>query len=383
MRDDAPHIVLYDRSGLSEPVALDADFAEVLDLLDGTRTRAQIRQSLRFRGLNGADLDAFVDDLREAGLLEGDEVTERYALAMSAYFNGPARPSVLAHTWVPTDPDRLRAKLDALLPHAASRIDNTQPSAGVFIPLGPWEAQPHVLRATLDRLPPAHQVAAIVIVGTDFGTARTPAAIATQPYATPLGIAPLATATIDQLCARMPWLPHEEIRHLHASSVEWAVLALQAVYGTCPPIVPLVCGQGMLRDDTDARTLRTALADLVQQAPVGQDVWVMGVGDLLHAGQALGREALVATATARTQWLAASENIATMACARNTQALHAALCEHPTHMRPTGGAALLTWLAALAPNVQVTQMAHALCESDDGTHARTIAGLRAHRATVR
>jgi hypothetical protein len=74
-RGDELLVVLRDPLGLAEPAAFPQEAAQVLDMLDGQRTAAQIRQSLLLRermNLSLEDIRALLAELGEAGYLDDD-----------------------------------------------------------------------------------------------------------------------------------------------------------------------------------------------------------------------------------------------------------------------------------------------------------------------
>src|SRR5687767_14931911 len=113
-RGDEDLLVVRDPLGLAEPFAIDADFGVVLDLLDGTRTLPQIRQSLLMAhsiDLPAEDLADFIADLGDHGLLDDDQFRDLWADAHADFVEADERPPTLAGVVYPDHPGELAAVL--------------------------------------------------------------------------------------------------------------------------------------------------------------------------------------------------------------------------------------------------------------------------------
>lgn len=290
VRDDADHLVLRDPMCVAETIAIDADFAPVLDAFDGTRTLAQIRQSLLMnRGLDVplADLQAFASDLEAAGLLDGDAFRKRWIACHDAFFAAPTRPPMLAGTLYPDDPIELRVALADALGTIAPSDRSTR---ALLLPHGPLEIVGPVVAATLPSLPPRDEIDAVVLLGADHHPALLPFAVLDKPYETPLGVVPCAERLVGALTRRIDWLDREAIRHRVAHSLEWTALYLQHAWrGDVPPCVPIVCGAAAI---VDHRAAHDGVAELVAAIDGFLDdgrVLVVVAAELAHAGEAYGR----------------------------------------------------------------------------------------------
>jgi AmmeMemoRadiSam system protein B len=289
-----PLIVLYDRLGVAEPLAIDAEFAPLLDLLDGTRTLHQVRQSLRLgRGLDvGVDeLAAVVEDLRHGLWLDDAAFRERWAARHAAFLAAPERAPTLGGTAYPEDPAQLRAALRAALgPGEARWAPGGTPAAlGVVCPHSPLDMSGAVLAATLRELPRPEDIDLVVIIGTDLHPALLPYAISDKAQRTPLGLVPGAHPWARALLRRLPWLDREQVRHLDAPSIEWGVLLLQWIYGDrAPPVLPVLCGQGALVDDTSSEAITGFLAAMEATLAGARVLWWCSA-ELGHVGVDYGR----------------------------------------------------------------------------------------------
>ncbi len=291
-RGDEALLVVRDPLGLAEPFALNAELAPVLDLLDGSRTVPQIRQSLLMtQGLDLArdDLADFVMQLRDAGLLDDDHFRERWAQAHADFLEAPVRRPTLAGLVYPEQPQALAALLERTIPPDAERTRPDSTVVGVLVPHGSIEAVGPLLDQTLRGLPDPESLEYIIILGTDHGPGLVPYTATDKPYATPLGTPPLASDLLGALERRIPWILREQMRHRDALSIELAMVLLQHLYGDrCPPVLPILCGSTALATPDGqqaAERLELALGGLCDERPV---LWWLSA-ELSHAGPAYGR----------------------------------------------------------------------------------------------
>ena len=293
VRDGVDHLVLRDPMSIAQTIAIDAEFGPVLDALDGTRTLAQIRQSLLMnRGLDVAldDLRAFAADLEAAGLLDGDAFRSRWLACHDAFFAAPTRVPMLAGTLYSEHAQELRDALSAALGPISPSGRATR---ALLMPHGPLEITGPVVAATLPALPPRDQIDAVVLLGADHHPALLPFAVLDKPYETPLGVLPCAAQLVDALTRRIPWLDREAIRHRVAHSLEWTALYLQHAWGAdVPPCVPIVCGAAAI---VNQRAAHEGVAELVAALDgllEDERVLVVVAAELAHAGEAYGRAPL-------------------------------------------------------------------------------------------
>lgn len=380
-RDDEDLLVVRDPLGLAEPFAIDADFGAVLDLLDGSRTLAQVRQSLLMaHGLDLPlpDLEDFVAELEAQGLLDDEAFRERWAEAHADFFETDVRPAVLPGVVVPEHPGALAAALARAVPPRADRIVRGSDVLGVVCPHGPLEATGSLLDATLRRLPPADALECVVVLGTDHGSGLLPYVATSKAFETPLHRVAAATAELSALERRVPWIRREEIRHRHAISIEMAALLLQHVYGdACPSIVPILCGQTVLSPDDDAaesvERFVSSMDALFAERPV---LWWVSA-ELAHAGPAYGHPALNAAAI---EQVAARDQAILDALVGGRSGELAALCAAPHPQgRPSGGPALTTAVRLLPVGFRVDRIGYELATAPGEGEGRVgRAGLRIH-----
>lgn len=345
-------VVVRDPLGLAEPFGLDAELAPVLDLLDGSRTLPQIRQSLLMaHGLDLplGDLAEFVGQLRDQGLLDDEAFRERWAERHSDFLEAAVRPPTLAGLVYPEDPGALAELLEGWIPAVPGGTPRTRPGTsviGVLCPHGPFEAVGPLLDETLRSLPPPEEIELVVLLGTDHGPGLLPYVTTDKPYATPRGTLPLATELHGALERRVPWVRREELRHRDAISMELAAVVLQHVYGDrCPPVLPVLCGITALVDPEQKQArerFELALGGLCEGRPV---LWWVSA-ELGHAGPAYGRAALTDTQRVELQARDA-ELLAALRTGDEAALVRIATREHP--QGPASGGPTLVAAARMLP----------------------------------
>lgn len=374
-------LVVRDPLGLSEPFAIDAEFAIVLDLLDGEHTLAQVRQSLLMRhgmDLALADLRAFVADLRDAALLDDETFRDHWADAHTDFLALNVRPPTLAGVVYPEHPGELVAALERAVPSSTVRTTEQSPALAVMVPHDPPErAAAHgLIDRTLQQLPPPGQVEAVVILGADHGPGLLPYTLTAKAHRTPLGVVPTADAFVSALQRRLPWICREEIRHREAISIELAVLYLQQVYGDgCPPIVPILCGQTVLVPPPDNEDYVERFTSTMEALCEDRTVLIWISGELSHGGPAYGHPAL--DDDGKTRLAARDRTILDHVRGGRPDdvALHCT-APHPQG-RPSGGPALSTASRLLPIGYRTETVAYDLVEAPEAPESRVgQAGLR-------
>jgi AmmeMemoRadiSam system protein B len=383
-REGEDVVVVRDPLGLAEPFGLDAELAPVLDLLDGTRTLPQIRQSLLLgHGLDVplADLAAFATQLRDQGLLEDEVYRARWADLHADFLEAPVRAPALAGLVYPADRDALAAELERFIPSSPEGGSRMRPGTsvlGVLVPHGPIAAVGALLDETLRGLPPPDELEHVVILGTDHGPGLLPYVTTDKPYATPRGTLPHAADLQAALERRVPWIRREELRHRNALGLELAAVVLQHVYGDrCPPVLPVLCGLAALVD-AEQRAPRErfelALGSLCEDRRV---LWWVSA-ELGHAGPAYGRPPLGHAQRVELQARDA-ELLAALRIADEAALVRAALREHP--QGPASGAPTLVAAARMLPpgyrGELVRQTSYEAAGEEPGVVG--VAGMRLHR----
>jgi AmmeMemoRadiSam system protein B len=295
-RGDEVLVVLRDPLGISEPAAFPQEATQVLDMLDGQRTAAQVRQSLFLRGrmtLSLEDVLGLVAELGEAGFLDDDRFRGMWEAARRDFMVSDVRAPRLAGVLYPEDPAALQAALASAVPDPAARIVRGSDVIGVLLPYQPIEGRVAALfDATLRELPAPDQIDLVVLLGTDHHPGRLPYAITDKAYGTPLGPLTTDVGLVDALERRLSWIRREELRHREATSLELAAVALRHVYGAaCPPVLPVLCGQTALRGGEDEAATDAFLATMEHVLEDRRVLWWISA-ELSHAGPAFGRPLL-------------------------------------------------------------------------------------------
>ena len=373
VQDGERVLILRDPMNVAESFALDAEFAPVLDLLDGSRTVLQVRQSLRMRGVLDLPVDAlsdFVDNLRAEGWLDDDVFRERWAAMHADFLDEDPRVARFAGLLYPADADTLGAAYRNIFGESPrTRVDS--PVVGVLVPHGPLDLVGETLARTLTDLPRAEDLECVVILGTDHGTGLLPYAAAHRGFDTPLGPIPAHAPILDALDRRVEWAFREELRHRSAHSIELAAVTLRALYGDAvPPIVPVLCGPGVLRtrDPEAAERFSATLEGLLD----GHRVLVWGSAELSHGGVAYGRPALDRSGVAS---LEDRDRECLDDLVRGRLAALSKKCraDHPQG-RPSGGAVMHT-LRQLLPDARANLAAYRAVEIATDDPSPSIAGL--------
>ncbi len=283
-------LVLRDPFGLVEPVALAAELAPVLDLMDGKHSLAQIRQSLLLKGVLDVPLDALgqlSDDFAERGLLDDDHFRTMWVERHERFRSEPMRRPAFAGVLYPSEPTQLRAMLERAAPEPRRRIDADTCLLAAVCPHQPFDIAGSVLDPTLRGLPHPESLDVIVVLATDHQAGLTPFVVTDKVFATPIGTCESDSAFIAALERRVSWVRREEIRHANAHSVELAVVVLQHVFGaSCPPIIPVLCGQTALSagESNAGDEFVAALESLLEDRSV---LWLV-MAELSHTGPAYG-----------------------------------------------------------------------------------------------
>jgi AmmeMemoRadiSam system protein B len=349
-RGDEVLVVLHDPLGIAEPAALPQEATQVLDMLDGQRTTAQVRQSLFLRGLLSVTLEevtGLVAELSAAGFLDDDRFRTMWESAHREFMREPDRAPRFAGVLYPDEPSALHAVLHAALPDPAARLVPGTDVIGVLTPHQPLTgAVASLADATLRGLPAPEAIDLIVLLGTDHHPGRVPFALTDKHYGTPIGGVRTDGRLVAAIERRLPWIRREEIRHREAMSLELAALTLRHLYGDrCPPALPVLCGQTALvaRDGGDTDAFLATMEHVLEDRRV---LWWIAA-ELGHAGPAYGRPPLDAEGVRalRERDLACIDSLR---AGRPEQLASRCLEDDERLGRPSGAAALST-VARLLP----------------------------------
>jgi predicted class III extradiol MEMO1 family dioxygenase len=350
-RGDEHLLVLRDPLELADPFAIDSEFAPVLDLLDGQRTLAQVRQSLLMRqvlDIPVEDLEAFAEQLAESGWLEGQRFEALWQDMHELFMEQDAHPATRAGVLYGAEQAELREQLRQAVPASGDRAPDRAETLGLATPYLPIDLTSSILRDTLRHLPDPNTLDLLILLGTDHTPGLLPFAATDRPHATALGSAPLAGRLIAALDQQLDWILREEIRHRRAPALEFANLLILAAYGdACPPVLSIACGQSLLGSADGEIAGDEFFAAMEVLLPQQGRVLVWASAELGHLGTAYGgvplddsaKEASIAREQACLQPLLAGQ-------ADRFQ--RACMDDFSASDRPSGAAALTT-LARLMP----------------------------------
>lgn len=347
-REGESLLVLQDPHRLDDPLAVDPLLAEYLDMMDGKRSVAQIRQSLLMRGRPALPLDelqAVVDTLEECGFLEDDHFRARWAQALREFEANPALEPVLRGVAYPGEQEPLHQGFASL--HSPP----SEPEASALI----WPYSPYPFMgpnagasAALGALPDPQRVDGILLLVTSHHDGATPYQILDKRFATALGPVPGARDIAQALIRPRPWLAQEPLRWKGEQALEVPLLALRARYGdACPLVLPLLCGRACFSPKQDeAQVLQSAslLAEL--ENLLGTQRW------LLIASAQLGHETLDQKDSLDPSLLRALEQ------KQESFFFPKRMAKIPSQQRPAGAPVLATFLSILPPSWRFQGMHH-------------------------
>lgn len=307
VRGDEALLTLRDPARLTDAMAsLPPAAAAVVELFDGERDRDQIcRDFERRRGqpLARAALDALIEQLDQALLLDSERFRRHAAEVWAAFARSPVRPPFHAGHSYPGDPPGLRATLDGhldgpLAPPRPRRGDGPRPRALVapHVDFGrggaayAWAYR--ALLASAERPPDL-----VVVLGTDHSYSEHPFTLTRKHYHTPLGGLTTDLALCDRLVAEAGGaaLLSSESHHRSEHSIEFQVVWLRHVYGPRADgirVLPVLCGSLHQHLEGDgaagaARATGPFLAALGRLLSGRQVLWIAGA-DLAHVGPRYG-----------------------------------------------------------------------------------------------
>ncbi len=208
-------VVLRDPEGMAETAVLSYGAALLASLMDGQRTQEQI--SAEFQAQVGqevpdAQLTAFVAQLDQQRLLEGDAFRAHRERLLSEYFQSPVRPAAHAGGAYETDPDALRRQLGELFtcdegPGAVDESNATVEDGprlrGILSPHIDLHRGGTTFAWAYKRVAEQSDARLFVIFGTAHGPMRQLFSVSRKHFATPLGTVETDQAFIDSLAGHL------------------------------------------------------------------------------------------------------------------------------------------------------------------------------------
>jgi hypothetical protein len=307
-------LAFRDPSGLGREMVLQPLGVAMLELCDGERTRDEICAEFtrRYnRALSRASLDALLQQLDEAHLLDSDAFRTFSANLFGEFARSPVRPAQFAGKAYPGVPADLTQFLDMSFapPNGPGR---PQPGSG---PLPRAMIAPHI---DFHRGAPAyawayHALAAaaelpelVVVFGTDHAGSENPFSLTKKHYETPLGRMETDVALVDAVCAaiderlgagRSQQLFRDEHHHRGEHSLEFQMVWLRHLWGERADqvkVLPVLCGSlhefvdGDRQPGMDER-VAVFLEELKKLVSGRRVLWIAGA-DLAHVGPHFARQ---------------------------------------------------------------------------------------------
>jgi AmmeMemoRadiSam system protein B len=311
---------------------------------------------------------AFDDHL----MLEGNRVEDAMTKALSEYRALPARAPALAGTAYPEDRELLSRYLLECL-----RLAGSDSSESVAVDGIRGIISPHIdfsrggivyARAWSAARDAVRNAELAVILGTDHYGGDSEITLTRQNYASPLGVLPTATETVDHFAAAVGREASfaNEVRHRGEHSVELAAVWLQFLRGSDPlPTVPILLGsidrfvETGVPPESDPRIIR--FTDALRSAIRDRRTLVVVAGDLAHLGPAFGNDPV--TESTRALVRSADERLVNAVAAKAGDGLAREFAQHPFHDTVCGLAPFYVAARALEP-VSVEWIAYDQCAAD-------------------
>ena len=385
--DGHPYLLLRDPQQLSpRQLLVPQPLATVLAFCDGSHSVpdmvAAFRRRYRF-ALSHDAVEELLVALDEVVMLENGRAVAARDQALAAYRSAPFRTPTLAGASYPAKERELWTLLQDYLENAdgvdSRPVDWSRP-VGLLSPHIDYLRGGSVYAQVWKRAAQAAAEADLVIlIGTDHygGDLFT---LTRQNYATPYGVLPTATETVDRLAAV---IGEEaafagELRHRGEHSLELVAVWLHHMRaGKAVPVVPILVGSfhPFLQEEmapADHPVVGRVLQTL-QAATAGRRVLVVASGDLAHVGPAFGGEPL--DLSGRATLAAADEDlIAAMRAGDATQFLTS--IRGVQDRNNVCGVAPIYLTMQLLGDVTGEQVGYATCPADDaGTSVVTVTGM--------
>lgn len=383
-REDETLLVLRDPHHLDAPLAVDPALGPYLELMDGTRSISQIRQSMLMRTQQSLPLEelvAVVDTLEECGFLENDDFRARWSLALREFVQREALEFALAGIAYPESQTPLIAALGGPAPQSFPSAPTTR---AIVLPHPPLQAgvDTDLFQKARQHLPPPQALDGIILLFTSHHPGAQPFQLLNKAMLTPLGPIACAQRALSFLSRDRDWLFQEALRFRQEIALELPALALRQHYGeACPPVLAVLCGRSgieeshpaSLSQDPDlASSPAGFLADLER---IAQDPrWLlMACAEFSHTGAAYGHREDPALEQQAAQ---SDQDLFHSLCRLDLSAFGpSALKKLADHCRPSGAACLQTFLSLLCPQsvCQVSAYKRTLAPQGSGYFGQALA----------
>lgn len=290
-----PGVLLQDPLRLADKaLVIPRALMPVLQFSDGTRNLNELYASLMIRAgirLSIPELERILERFDEVFLLDNERSAAEIEATVGSYREAPFRPPALAGDGYPAEPEELTELLDGYL---TSSTPAGGAIRGLVSPHIDYERGGPVYAEVWHRATRAARAAQVVLIlGTDHNGGCGRLTLTGQNYATPYGVLPTDTATVEAVAEA---IGHEaafadEVNHRYEHSIELAAVWLHYARGGEPcAVVPILMGSFQHFVDGEAqpaddpimvnavRALRTALE--------GRNALVVASADLAHIGPA-------------------------------------------------------------------------------------------------
>ncbi len=286
-------MVLRDPAGIAgEGLGLSPAAYWVAAQLDGTRTPSEVLAHAHASGaqLGAIELAALIEALAEAGFLEGPAREAQRRRALRQFRAQPARPPSCAGAVYPTDPEALRAALDAWLAHPDGPARHAVPRGPVRLVIAPHidyargaAGYAHAYRALA-----ASDAELFVVLGTAHASPPHLFTLTRLDHDTPLGPVRTDRPVVEALAAELgeAELFDDELAHRDEHSVELQLVMLAHVVRRPFTVVPVLCSS--ISHLSDPAPATAGFVSALVRAVNGRRVcWVAGA-DLAHVGPLYG-----------------------------------------------------------------------------------------------
>jgi hypothetical protein len=329
--------------------------------------------------LESSQVDAFIQSLDDAFLLENERFQGALAKVMDNYRSGPFRPSSLAGGAYPSNGDDLREALNGYCSNANADGQGPAPSdgnhssgriAGLISPHIDYNRGWRTYAETWQLAKSAVEDAdLIILLGTDHSGSPGKLTLTRQDYATPWGQLPTDTSLVDDLVEILGEEDafREEVHHIGEHSVELASVWLHYFADGKPKrLLPILCGvdENLMESGKGNNARLQEALSYLSKVVAEQNTLVVAAGDLSHVGPAfsdtrpLDLAAKVRVRETDQEWLEA-------ACTGSGERL-------AEHMRTQGdttricGASPIHYMLEILPDTKGEVVVYDQCPADEG-----------------
>ena len=355
--------------------------APMLTMLDGTRDGNALRTGFLLRTgiqLESSQVDAFIQSLDDAFLLENERFQGALVKVMDHYRSGPFRPSSLAGGAYPGNPDDLREALDGYCSNANVDSqglvcnDGNHSSGRIVGLISPhidynrgWRTYAETWQLAKSAVEDADL---IILLGTDHSGSPGKLTLTRQDYATPWGQLPTDTSLVDGLVEILGEEEafREEVHHIGEHSVELASVWLHYFADGKPKrLLPILCGvdENLMENGEGNNTRLQEALSYLSKVVAEQNTLVVAAGDLSHVGPAFS-DTLPLDITAKARIRESDQEWLEAACTGNGERL-------AEHMRTQGdttricGASPIHYMLEILPETKGEVVAYDQCPADD------------------